>query len=140
MSRRQLSAILVVHPDRHLLSDLREALGAAGYRVLAASTAALARELLSGLHVRLVLAADRLPDGSGLALLEDVHRTSPWTAQVLLGDELELEGHPTVFGCLSDRCSQQALLGMVSLALRQAQLDAAAALLGSTVGPEMASA
>ena len=129
MRRPPLPALLVVHPDHHRLCEVREALGAAGYRVLVARTAALARELLSGLNVRLVLAADKLPDGSGLALLEEMHERSAWTAQILLGDELELEGHATVFGSLSDQCSPRALLGMVSLALRQAQLDAAAALL-----------
>lgn len=139
MRRPPPPAILVVHSDRHRLAEVREALSSAGYRVLEARTAALARELLSGLNVRLVLAAGSLPDGSGLSLLEETHAKSPGTAQILLGEEVELEGHATVFGSLGDGCSTRALLGMVSLALQQARLDAAEALL-SADDTELASA
>ena len=128
MVRTTPAAVLVVHRDRVRLEELRELLGAGGYRVLAAQTAELALQLLNGLQVRCVVAALDLGDSGGLELAEEVHGRSPHTALILLGDEPDLERHPHVFGWLSDD-SGAALLGMLRLAVDQARLDLSARLL-----------
>jgi DNA-binding NtrC family response regulator len=125
MRRKTLPAVLVVHPDRIRLEQLRELLGT-GYRVLVARSAELALELLSGLHVRCVLACEKLGERTGMDLLEEVHGRSPHTALVLLGDQPDLEAHPHVFGWLPEDADPAALTGMVHLAVQQALLDASA--------------
>ena len=70
MVRTTPAAVLVVHRDRVRLEELRELLGAGGYRVLAAQTAELALQLLNGLQVRCVVAALDLGDRGGLELAE----------------------------------------------------------------------
>jgi DNA-binding NtrC family response regulator len=124
-------AVLTVHPDRIHLEKLREILATGGHRVLVARTAEQTLELLSGLHVRCVLAAEQLGDRTGIELLEQVHERSPQTALVLLGEPAGLESHPHVFGWLPDDVDAGALLGMVRLAVQQAQLDALARELAS---------
>ena len=130
MRRMHPPAVLAVHPDRVRLEQLREILSQGGYRVLTTRTAGLAVELLSGLQVRCVLAAEDLREGTGMDLLERVHARTPHAALVLLGDEPDLEGHPHVFGWLPEDCEAGALLGMVQLAMHQALLDTSARRLG----------
>ena len=129
MRRTPPPAVLAVHPDRIRLEELRELLGMGGYRVVVARSAERALELLSGLNVRCILAAEQLGDRTGMELLEQVHERSKHTALVLLGDQTDLENHRHVFGWLPDDVDPAALLGMVNLAVQQAQLDASARLL-----------
>lgn len=126
MRRMTLPAVLAVHPDAVRLEQLRALLSLGGYRVLTARSAELAFELLSGLQVRCVLAAEDLGQGTGMDLLARVHRRTPHAALVLLGEQPDLENHPHVFGWLPEDCEPAALLGMVQLAVHQALLDTTA--------------
>ena len=74
---------------------------------------------------------------TGMKLLEQVRERSQQTALVLLGDQPDLENHPHVFGWLPDEVAAVALLGMVRLAMQQAQLDALARMLEEQNGRQL---
>ena len=139
MRRMSPPAVLVIHPDRVRLEALRDVLTSGGYRVLTARSSELALELLSGIQVRCILSAESLGDRTGMELLAGVHRQSPHSALVLLGDEPDLEGHPHIFGWLPEDSDAGALLGMVQLAVQQAQLDSLARRLAEDERPAIAS-
>jgi len=81
MSRR----ILVVDDQESILFFLRKTLEAEGFEVVSASTAHEAREVLGRGPIPDVVLLDlKLPDGSGLTILEELQRDEPDLAVVMM--------------------------------------------------------
>jgi two-component system, NtrC family, response regulator AtoC len=76
--------ILVVDDQESILFFLRKTLEAEGHEVVAANTCAQARAALSHGRFDLVLLDLKLPDGSGLDLLEETRRSLPQTLVVMM--------------------------------------------------------
>src|SRR5262245_42977097 len=76
--------ILVVDDDERLLQTLAILVRQLGHAVLTAPDIATAEKLLAAHEVDLVVTDLRMPGGSGLDLLERVHRSTPETAFILL--------------------------------------------------------
>ena len=76
--------ILVVDDQESILYFLRKTLVAEGYDVESASTAAQAREMLRADVPDVVLLDLKLPDGSGLNILEELRRDEPELAVIMM--------------------------------------------------------
>jgi len=87
---RYKCSILLVDDDPGVLSVLAAQL-ATDFEVSTAGTAAEARGLLAKHSVDMILSDLRLPDESGLSLLEWVRRTAPRTFRILLTGTARLE-------------------------------------------------
>ncbi|MFO0821837.1 MAG: diguanylate cyclase [Gemmataceae bacterium] len=87
---RYKCSILLVDDDANVLSVLAAQL-ANDFDVMTASTAAQARAMLAKRSVDMILSDLRLPDESGISLLEWVRRTAPRTSRILLTGTARLE-------------------------------------------------
>lgn len=87
---RYKCSILLVDDDPGVLSVLAAQL-ASDFEVSTAGTAAQARSVLAKRSVDMILSDLRLPDESGLSLLEWVRRTAPRTYRILLTGTARLE-------------------------------------------------
>ncbi len=76
--------ILVVDDQESILFFLRKTLAAEGYEVESASTATQARQMLSRDVPDVVLLDLKLPDGSGLTILEELRRDEPELAVIMM--------------------------------------------------------
>jgi len=88
-----MSAILVVDDSLTVRMDLIEALDAAGLRSVGCATLADAREALRAHAIALVILDVRLPDGDGIAFVEEL-RADPGYAQLpilMLSSEAEVK-------------------------------------------------
>ncbi|MBA4063302.1 MAG: hypothetical protein C0501_06240 [Isosphaera sp.] len=87
---RYKCSVLVVDDDPGVLSVLVAQLGS-DFEVVTACTAEQARGVLARRTVDMILSDLRLPDESGLALLDWVRRASPRTSRVLITGTARLE-------------------------------------------------
>lgn len=87
---RYKCSILLVDDDENVLSVLAAQL-ATDFDVMTANTAAQARSVLAKRSVDMILCDLRLPDESGVALLDWVRRTTPRTSRILLTGAARLE-------------------------------------------------
>jgi DNA-binding NtrC family response regulator len=78
------TTLLIVDDEETFRKLTARELGRSGYSVEAAGTLEEARTLLAKQHFNLVLLDVRLPDGSGLDLLEEIREASPTTEVVML--------------------------------------------------------
>jgi len=79
-------SVLVVEDDPAIRGTIAESLGASGFTVTEAATAAEARERLAGFAFDGLVVDLRLPDGDGMQVLEDaIHRYSELRAIVISG-------------------------------------------------------
>jgi DNA-binding NtrC family response regulator len=79
-----LHRVLVVDDQESILFFLRKTLEAEGYEVVGANTCSQARAALHETAFDLVLLDLKLPDGSGLALLEEIRREFASTLVVMM--------------------------------------------------------
>jgi EAL domain-containing protein (putative c-di-GMP-specific phosphodiesterase class I) len=84
------SRILVVDDDSIVLNTMLRILRRAGFKPVGVQGAHAARAALKAERWDLVIADQKLPDGLGLSLLEEVARTTPATGRVLVTGYLEL--------------------------------------------------
>jgi two-component system response regulator GlrR len=115
--------ILLVDDDTDLLRLLSLRLRASGYRVGVAETAEAALSRLAVERFNLVVSDVHLPDRDGLALFEDIRRSSPalpvilLTAHGTIPDAVEATSRG-VFGYLTKPFDSKALLAKISQALQ----------------------
>jgi len=89
------ATILVLDDDEAALMALTMILRPDGYRVLSATTIAEAKHLVQQHDIAVVIADQRLPDGTGTAFLGDVRKMSPDTIRIVL------TGYPDVNSAVS---------------------------------------
>jgi DNA-binding NtrC family response regulator len=78
------SRLLVVEDRRSMREMLAQTLTLEGYQVTTAATAVAARDCLAAESADLILTDLRLPDGSGLSILEESRRLYPGTPVILM--------------------------------------------------------
>jgi diguanylate cyclase (GGDEF)-like protein len=85
-----LRTMLVVDGDEHAAAVLQQVLRAEGMRVIAASTAEQALELLAMHYVQVIVADLHLPDGSGIEFLSLAKKLYPNAIRVLATETTEV--------------------------------------------------
>ena len=86
-----MKTILIVEDDRPLSQGIQMALRQSGREIRLAHTLAAARDALDAGGVDLVILDVNLPDGSGLALLEELRRTSDLPVLILSANDMEMD-------------------------------------------------
>ncbi|MCB2188587.1 MAG: sigma-54 dependent transcriptional regulator [Deltaproteobacteria bacterium] len=81
---RSMNRILVIEDELNLQRSLASFLGEKGYEVRAAATAAEAFEVLAGFEPRAIILDVRLPDASGLDLIEPLKRQVPKARVIMI--------------------------------------------------------
>ena len=76
--------VLLIDDDEVFVSAMARALRGRGFEVTVCTSAAKAKSLIAGIAPDLALVDLRLPDGSGLCLVNELRRYSPDTAVVVL--------------------------------------------------------
>src|SRR4051794_7122450 len=89
VTRNQCS-LLVVDDEPYILSTLASLLGTE-FEVLTADTIDRAKEQFGNREIDLILSDQRMPNGSGVQLLEWVRQHSPRTIRLLMTGFAELE-------------------------------------------------
>ena len=86
-----MKTILIVEDDRPLSQGIQMALRQSDREIRLAHTLAAARDALAAGSVDLVILDVNLPDGSGLALLEELRRTSDLPVLILSANDMEMD-------------------------------------------------
>ena len=86
-----MKTILIVEDDRPLSQGIQMALRQSDREIRLAHTLAAARDALAAGGVDLVILDVNLPDGSGLALLEELRRTSDLPVLILSANDMEMD-------------------------------------------------
>ena len=92
--------VIAVDDEPQVLAALRRLLGRESYDLLTTGDPREALGLVSSKGVSLVIADQRMPEMSGVELLQAVGEVSPSTAWILL---TAYPGDPLVVGCGSDK-------------------------------------
>jgi DNA-binding NtrC family response regulator len=76
--------VLLVDDEAHILSALRRCLRREGFEIVTAESAAEALRILAGRRVDAIVSDQKMPGGSGLALLAEASRRWPDAARMLI--------------------------------------------------------
>lgn len=128
MSPQPRLRILVVDDESADVALHKSVLEAAGYMVATAASVRLARKALSERPYQLLLTDLRLPDGDGMALLEDAHASDPHAAAVVLTGFSSVENAVTAlkagaYDFLPKPCPEERLLAAVHRAAERYELS-----------------
>jgi DNA-binding response OmpR family regulator len=97
-------AILIVEAEETRLYGTQRFLQRAGYQTDVAPTLAIAETKLAGRHYEFVLFAQALPDGDGLALLQDAVRRDDYSSSFILTDASQVAARLRGFAAGADDC------------------------------------
>jgi DNA-binding NtrC family response regulator len=115
--------VLIVDDEANVLSAFRRSLGQEACLLLSASSVAEALDLVRQERVDVVVSNARLPDGTGLALLQEIERLFPDTMRILLteqsglSDAVEAMGRGEIYRFLTNPRDAVELRGVVRGAL-----------------------
>lgn len=128
MSPQPRLRILVVDDESADVELHKSVLEAAGYLVATAASLRLARKALSERPYQLLLTDLRLPDGDGMALLEDAHAADPHAAAVVLTGFSSVENAVTAlkagaYDFLPKPCPEERLIAAVHRAAERYELS-----------------
>lgn len=127
MSRSEESKVLIVDDDPTIRSTLAEAVRAWGYRTIEAATIAETLALLDHERPEAVLLDVKLPDGSGISILEELRKRSPELVVIIITgyvthkDAFEA-GMRQAYGYVTKPIDQTQLRSMLDEALQVAQV------------------
>jgi DNA-binding NtrC family response regulator len=76
--------VLIVDDEARILSSLRRVLRREGFEIVTAESAAEALRILAGRRVDAIVSDQKMPGGSGLALLAEASRRWPDAARMLI--------------------------------------------------------
>ncbi|TBR21113.1 response regulator, partial [bacterium] len=128
MSHQPRLRILVVDDESADVELHRSILEAAGYQVATAASVRQARKALAERPHQLLLTDLRLPDGDGMALLEDAHAADPHAAAVVLTGFSSVENAVTAlkagaYDFLPKPCPEERLAASVHRAAERYELS-----------------
>ena len=128
MSPQPRLRILVVDDESADVELHKSVLQAAGYHVATAASLRLARKALAERPYQLLLTDLRLPDGDGMALLEDAHAADPHAAAVILTGFSSVENAVTAlkagaYDFLPKPCPEERLIAAVHRAAERYELS-----------------
>ena len=123
LQHAQLQHVLLIDDDEIFVGAMARALRGRGFEVTVCTSAAKAKSVIAGIAPDHALVDLRLPDGSGLCLVNELRRCSPKTSVVVL----------TGYGSIASAVEAMKL-GAVNYLCKPVDADTVVAAFGSRLG------